>query len=97
MKNLVTKPREKRIEIKLVKGVEAAGGLCVKFPPLFFRGFPDRIVLMPKGRIIFVEVKRPGEEPTNMQRKVHAQLKGLGFRVEVIATHEDVEGFLLCI
>jgi len=97
MKNLVTKPREKRIETKLVEGVESAGGLCIKFPPLFFRGFPDRIVLMPKGRITFVEVKRPGEGPTNIQLKVHRKLKALGFRVEVIATHEDVEGFLLCI
>jgi len=52
---------------------------------------------MPKGRITFVEVKRPGEGPTNIQLKVHRKLKALGFRVEVIATHEDVEGFLLCI
>ena len=97
MKNLVTKPREKKIETRLKKGVEAAGGWCVKFPPLFFRGFPDRIILMPKGRITFVELKRPGEVPTAIQSKVHNQLRALGFRVEVLSSYDEVDGFLICI
>lgn len=98
MNNLVTnKPREKKIETRLKEGVQKFGGLCIKFPPLFFRGFPDRIVLMPKGRIYFVELKRPGATPTNIQNKVHNQIRALGFTVEVLSTYDEVDGFLLCL
>jgi hypothetical protein len=86
---------EKKIEKYLVMGIERLGGLCVKFPPLFFRGFPDRIVLLPKGLIVFVELKAPGEKPRLIQTKVHHKLKALGFRVEVIDTVEGVDVFIL--
>lgn len=86
--------KEKDIEKYLIKGIETQGGMCVKFPPLFFRGFPDRIVLMPKGVIVFVELKAPGEKPRLIQTKVHARLKALGFRVEVIDNIIDVDAFI---
>lgn len=86
---------EKKVEKYLVVRVESLGGLCVKFPPLFFRGFPDRIVLLPGGVIVFVETKAPGETPRLIQRKVHARLRRLGFRVEVLDNHEDIDGFIL--
>lgn len=86
---------EKKIEKYLVTSVERLGGLCVKFPPLFFRGFPDRIVLLPGGLIIFVELKAPSEKPRLIQTKVHGKLKALGFRVEVIDTIEGVDTFIL--
>ena len=86
---------EKKIEKYLVDAVERLGGLCVKFPPLFFRGFPDRIVLLPGGVIVFVETKAPGETPRLIQRKVHARLRGLGFRVEVLDSYESIDGFIL--
>lgn len=89
--------RESRIEEKLKKEIEKMGGWCVKFPPLFFRGFPDRILLMPKGVLIFVETKSPTGSPTKIQLKVHEGLRGLGFRVEVVATMEQLEGFLICL
>lgn len=86
---------EKKVEKHLVTSVERLGGLCVKFPPLFFRGFPDRIVLLPGGLIVFVELKAPGEKPRLIQTKVHGKLKALGFRVEVIDTIEGVDTFIL--
>lgn len=86
---------EKKIENYLVEAVENIGGLCVKFPPLFFRGFPDRIILLPKGTIIFAEIKAPGESPRLIQRKVHTRLRGLGFRVEVLDSYESIDGFIL--
>lgn len=86
---------ERKIEIFLVKEVEALGGLCVKFPPIFFRGFPDRIVLLPGGAIAFAELKAPGEKPTLIQRRVHERLRALGFRVEVLDSKESVTGFIL--
>ena len=87
--------REKTVENYLVEAVEHLGGLCVKFPPLFFRGFPDRIVLAPVAIIVFVETKARGKKPSLIQRKVHARLRRLGFRVEDLDNHEDVDGFIL--
>jgi len=86
---------EKQIEKHLVEAVEQLGGLCVKFPPLFFRGFPDRIVLLPGGSVVFVETKAPGQRPRLIQRKVHDRLRRLGFQVEVLDSVESVDGFIL--
>lgn len=88
---------EKKIEKYLVDSIERLGGLCIKFPPLFFRGFPDRIVLLSGGLIIFVELKAPGEKPRLIQTKVHNKLKALGFRVEVIDSIEGVDAFVLAL
>ena len=52
--------RENEIEAKLVKAVKDVGGVCWKFTSPGTAGVPDRIVLMPSGRIGFVEVKAPG-------------------------------------
>ena len=76
--------REKDIEQKLVKAVRTAGGMCPKFVSPGFDGMPDRIVLMPGGRITFVEVKAPGKEPRALQVLRHEQLRELGFRVHVV-------------
>ena len=50
------------------------------------RGKPDRIVLIPGGKPLFIEFKRPGEKPTPLQEYVHAELRKLGYDVE---THTD--------
>ncbi len=86
---------EKKIERYLVNRVERMGGLCVKFPPLFFAGFPDRIVLLPGARIIFVETKDKGKKPTALQVRIHGKLKGMGFRVEVLDRKESIDEFML--
>lgn len=86
---------EKKVEKYLVVRVESLGGFCVKFPPLFFAGFPDRIVLLPGGRIVFVELKDEGKKPTPLQVRVHARLRALGFRVEVLDSKESIDEFIL--
>ena len=55
--------REKTIEQKLAAAVKKYGGICPKFTSPGFDGMPDRIVLMPNGKMAFVEVKAPGEKP----------------------------------
>lgn len=52
-------PLEKELEKKLVGMVRNAGGLCLKWVCPGWAGVPDRIVLLPGGRIVFVEMKRP--------------------------------------
>ena len=77
--------RERDIENKLGDAVKAVGGLCWKFTSPGTSGVPDRIVLMPKGRIAFVETKAPGEVPRKIQLK-----RALGFQVYVLDDKKDI-------
>jgi len=74
---------EKWLENKLVKGVEAVGGKCLKFAPIYRRGMPDRIILLPGGRVIWVELKTDTGRTSPTQRKRHRELRALGFKVMV--------------
>lgn len=85
---------EKLIERKLVDAVKAKGGLCVKFYSAYQRGVPDRIVLMPQGRVYFVELKSTGKKPTKLQELFIGKLRSLGFIVEVIDTIEKLTEFV---
>ena len=76
--------KEKDVEKALVRAVEKAGGLCWKFTSPGTDGVPDRLVLLPGGRMSFAEVKAPGKEPRALQKIRHEELKKLGFRVYVI-------------
>lgn len=91
------KKRESSVEKKLVEGIEALGGRCLKLTAFGLAGFPDRTCLLPGGVILFVELKAPRKTPTGRQVTVHDILTGLGFTVEVLDTVEKVEDFLeLC-
>ena len=76
--------REKTIERKLVEAVKAIGGIAPKFVSPGFDGMPDRLVLLPSGKIAFVEVKRRGENPRPLQEARHGMLRRLGFQVYVL-------------
>lgn len=83
--------REKVIEQKLTKAVRQNGGVCWKFTSPGTAGVPDRIILMPKGQIAFVEVKAPGEKPRPLQLSRHKLLRRLGFKVYVFDNIDDIE------
>src|SRR5690606_41504359 len=68
--------------------------LTFKFVPLFVAGIPDRICLLPGGRIFFAEIKTTKQKPKKLQLFWHAKLRKLGFRVEVIDTSEQIENIL---
>jgi hypothetical protein len=61
---------EKKIEERLRKKAKEAGGLAAKWVSPSMSGVPDRIVFLPGGKIIFVELKRPGEKPTALQVRI---------------------------
>ena len=86
--------REKMIESRLVQEVQSRGGLCWKFTSPGTDGVPDRIVLMPGGKIAFVEVKAPGENPRPLQLSRHKLLRRLGFPVYVLDAEEQIGGIL---
>ena len=63
-----------------VKKVKAAGGLFLKWVCPGWAGVPDRIVLLPFGRVVFVELKRPkGESLRKRQEWWAKKLTDLGF------------------
>lgn len=76
--------REKEIEQKLVNAVKAQGGICPKLVCPAYAGMPDRMVMMPGGRVGFVEVKAPGKAPRPLQTARHTLLRRLGFQVYVL-------------
>lgn len=76
--------REKTLERKLVEAVKSMGGIAPKFVSPGFDGMPDRLVLLPMGRIAFVEVKRHGEKPRPLQESRHGMLRRIGFKVFVL-------------
>ena len=86
---------EKDIEAKLRKRVEALGGRCLKWTCPGWRGVPDRIVLMPGGRIYFVETKRPkGGKLGPLQTKWNEWLTALGFHVRTVWDTADLADFI---
>ena len=86
--------REVIIERKLIAAVKNAGGICPKWVSPGLDGIPDRIVLLPKGRIGFVEVKAPGEKPRALQLARHRMLQRLGFQVFVLDDPQQIGGIL---
>lgn len=86
--------REKSIEAKLVDAVKAKGGVCWKFTSPGTAGVPDRIVLMPFGRIAFVEVKAPDKKPRPLQLSRHRTLRTLGFNVFVLDSPDQIGGII---
>lgn len=86
--------REKSIEQKLVRAVKRHGGICPKLVSPGFDGMPDRLVLLPGGRMGFVEVKAPGEKPRPLQTARHQLLTRMGFRVYVLDAPEQIGGIL---
>ena len=82
---------EKEIERKLKRMVEGCGGLCLKWVCPGWTGVPDRIVLLPRGRVIFVELKRPkGGRLSAMQKWWAKGLIDLGFHHWIIWNEKEL-------
>lgn len=73
--------REKQVEQALVKAVKARGGICPKFVSPGLSGVPDRLVLMPHGKIAFVEVKAPKKKPKSLTALSNETADGFGVQV----------------
>lgn len=85
---------EKTVESYLVSQVRAAGGRAPKFISPGWTGVPDRLILMPGGRACFAELKDRGKYPRANQRRAHEILRGLGFRVYIPRSREDVDAMM---
>lgn len=81
--------RERDIESGLRKQVERMGGKFMKFTSPGNDGVPDRITILPGGRVWFVELKREGEKPTAVQKWQLEQLRKMGCNVALITGKQE--------
>ncbi len=82
--------REKTIELKLKNTVKSMGGIALKLISPGFDGVPDRLVLLPHGKLAFIELKAPGKRLRPLQEKRKRQLEALGFLVYVLDGEEQI-------
>ena len=94
MTEVLADMREKVIEHALVMATRSKGGIAPKFTSPGFAGMPDRLVILPKGRIGFVELKAPGRKPRPLQLARHRLLRRLGFKVYVIDKIDQIDSVL---
>lgn len=87
--------QEKDIEKYFVRRVREAGGKAYKFVSPGNNGAPDRMVCLPGGRVVFVELKAPGKVPRPMQIHQIGILREFGFRVEIVDSKESADEFIL--
>jgi hypothetical protein len=85
---------ERQIEQRLVRKVKEAGGVALKWVAPSTAGVPDRIVFLPGGRVMFVELKRPGGKRSAIQVHMCKLLEQLGADVRVVDTPEGVDAIL---
>lgn len=86
--------KEKKIEQKFNETVKKMGGIAPKFVSPGLDGVPDRLVLLPSGRMAFVELKAPGKKLRPLQIRRKKQLESLGFSVYCIDSIEQIGGVL---
>lgn len=75
---------EKSIEKKMKLFAERNQGELLKLFVPGENGIPDRLLLMPGGRVAFIELKKQGEKPKKLQQYFHKQLRRKGFDVHVV-------------
>lgn len=88
------KMKEYAVEKHLVQKTQECGGICLKFISPGIAGVPDRIVILPGGKIGFAELKAQGKKPRLVQRAVLRVLYRLGCRVATIDNKKSAEGFI---
>jgi hypothetical protein len=85
-----TKQSEKKVEKALRTAVQKAGGIPVKMALMGTRGFPDQLIMMPGGRIAFVECKTTGEKLKPRQIVWRDWLLDMGFKWHLLDHTDDI-------
>lgn len=86
--------KEYAVEKYLILVTRAHGGICLKFISPGIAGVPDRIVILPGGKIGFAELKAPGKKPRRLQKAVIRDLYRRGCHVATIDNLKSAEGFV---
>lgn len=81
---------EGKIQSHLMNRVKEVGGFCRKLAWEGRAGAPDLIIII-NGKIVFVEVKRPGGKPKPHQVREHERMVRRGADVRVIDNISDCD------
>jgi Holliday junction resolvase len=80
---------ESKIQASIKARFERGGWMVVKLIQTNCNGIPD-LMCLKNGKTIFIEVKQPGREPTELQKYRHAELIKQGFQVYVLTSEKDI-------
>ncbi len=83
--------REREVESYLIKRVGMLGYKCIKFIPDQVNGMPDRMILLPGSRVLWVELKTKGGALSEIQKLRHRELREQGHEVVVVWNKEQVD------
>ena len=86
--------KESYIESYLVRKVKECGGLCYKFVSPGNPGVPDRIVITPAGKSIYVELKTDIGRLAKVQKFQRSEMLKRGADVRVLYGMDAVKEFL---
>jgi hypothetical protein len=84
---------ERDVDRAFVRAAKRAGLVAVKLTGGAhgsLLGLPDRLVLGKGGRCAFVEMKKPGEGLSELQKKTRKALERRGYDVDVLDDPADV-------
>jgi len=87
--------REATVERSFRDRLRKTGCLVYKFVSPGNDGVPDRIVITPGGRVIFVELKTERGELSDIQRYQIRRIRDHGQDVQVLYGKDDVDRFVL--
>lgn len=85
--------RESRIEQHLVKRIRRIGGECFKFVSPGRVGVPDRLVVLPGGEVIWVELKMLHGVVAGPQLRMHKRLRELMQDVQILRSTEAIDKY----
>lgn len=86
---------ESRIEKIFTDAVRRTGGRAYKWTSPGNAGVPDRIVIFPGRKLVFVELKTNKGRLSKLQEVQCRRLAGLGQEVKVVYGIKGVAGFFL--
>lgn len=86
--------RERDIEKKLKAEIEGMGGMACKFTSPGNDGVPDRVVILPVGLTIFVELKTDHGRLSPVQVWQQTRMRRAGARVITVYGVQGVEDFI---
>ena len=86
--------KESSIESRLVRMVRDRGGLCYKFVSPGNPGVPDRIIITPAGRTVYVELKTEVGRLAAIQKWQHEEMRKRGADVRTLKGLDQVKAFV---
>ena len=87
--------KESQIEAKLVRMVRERGGLCFKFVSPSNPGVPDRIIITPDGRTVYVELKTETGRLRRIQEWQISEMRKRGADVRVVKGLDAVKALVM--